>query len=86
MVSSSAVIQLFILILFCDLDGLLENVVVCRGFSKTLGAQSWRLAYVVSHPETIKLLMSHHDPVYIRYTTSRIHNVSNCKTEECSLY
>jgi len=49
-------------------DQLLENVVVCRGFSKTLGAQSWRLAYVVSHPETIKVLMTHHDPIYISVT------------------
>jgi len=49
-------------------DGLLENVVVCRGFSKTLGAQSWRLAYVVSHPNTITALMAHHDPVYISVT------------------
>jgi histidinol-phosphate/aromatic aminotransferase/cobyric acid decarboxylase-like protein len=42
-------------------------VFVCRGYSKTLGAQSWRLGYAVSHPDTIKDLMTHHDPIYIRY-------------------
>jgi aspartate/methionine/tyrosine aminotransferase len=42
-----------------------EHVFVCRGFSKTLGAQSWRLGYAVSHPNTIKELMNHHDPIYI---------------------
>lgn len=49
-------------------DGLSERVIVCRGFSKTLGAQSWRLAYAVSHPKTITNLMAHHDPVYISLT------------------
>ncbi|ELR25549.1 aminotransferase, class I/II superfamily protein [Acanthamoeba castellanii str. Neff] len=46
-------------------DSLEEHVFVCRGYSKTLGAQSWRLGYAVSHPETIKSLMTHHDPIYI---------------------
>lgn len=45
---------------------------VCRGYSKTLGAQSWRLGYAVSHPDTIKELMSHHDPIYIRYLSTAI--------------
>merc|ERR1711941_140538 len=39
-------------------DSLEEHVFVCRGYSKTLGAQSWRLGYAVSHPETIKSLMT----------------------------
>jgi aspartate/methionine/tyrosine aminotransferase len=46
-------------------DSLEEHVFVCRGYSKTLGAQSWRLGYAVSHPNTIKDLMTHHDPIYI---------------------
>jgi aminotransferase len=46
-------------------DGVEEHVIVCRGFSKTLGAQSWRLGYAVSHPNTIKDIMTHHDPIYI---------------------
>jgi histidinol-phosphate/aromatic aminotransferase/cobyric acid decarboxylase-like protein len=50
-------------------DSLEEHVFVCRGYSKTLGAQSWRLGYAVSHPETIKSLMTHHDPIYIRFVT-----------------
>ena len=50
-------------------DSLEEHVFVCRGYSKTLGAQSWRLGYAVSHPETIKSLMTHHDPIYIRFVS-----------------
>jgi len=46
-------------------DSVEEHVVVCRGFSKTLGAQSWRLGFAVSNPNTIKELMAHHDPIYI---------------------
>ena len=40
-------------------------VVVCRGFSKNLGCQSWRLGYAIANPETIKKLMVTHDPIYI---------------------
>jgi len=46
-------------------DALDAHVVVCRGFSKTLGSQSWRLGFAISHPDTIKDLMTHHDPIYI---------------------
>eukprot|EP01060_Flectonema_neradi_P034590 TRINITY_DN6117_c0_g2_i2.p1 TRINITY_DN6117_c0_g2~~TRINITY_DN6117_c0_g2_i2.p1 ORF type:complete len:273 (+),score=54.14 TRINITY_DN6117_c0_g2_i2:125-943(+) len=45
--------------------GVAENVVICRGFSKTLGAQSWRVGYAVSHPSTIAHMMACMDPVYI---------------------
>jgi aspartate/methionine/tyrosine aminotransferase len=44
-----------------------EHVIVCRGFSKSLGAQSWRLAYMISHPSIISKVMRVHDPVYIRW-------------------
>jgi aspartate/methionine/tyrosine aminotransferase len=46
-------------------DSLEEHVIVCRGFSKTLGAQSWRIGYAVSHPSVIVNLMAQHDPIYI---------------------
>jgi len=46
-------------------ESLKENVIVCRGFSKCLGAQSWRIGYAISHPNTIAQLMTFHDPIYI---------------------
>jgi len=49
-------------------DGLEEHVIVCRGFSKTLGAQSWRLGYAIAHPKIVPELMAHHDPIYISVT------------------
>lgn len=49
-------------------DSLEEHVVVCRGFSKTLGAQSWRLGFAIAHPSVVPELMSHHDPIYISVT------------------
>jgi len=42
-----------------------ENVIVCRGFAKSLGAQSWRCGFAVSTPSLINKLMRVHDPVYI---------------------
>eukprot|EP01059_Diplonema_ambulator_P000846 TRINITY_DN10677_c0_g1_i1.p1 TRINITY_DN10677_c0_g1~~TRINITY_DN10677_c0_g1_i1.p1 ORF type:complete len:391 (+),score=113.56 TRINITY_DN10677_c0_g1_i1:52-1224(+) len=45
--------------------GLDEDVVVCRGFSKTLGAQSWRVGYAVSHKATVASMMAVMDPIYI---------------------
>jgi len=42
-----------------------EHVVVCRGFSKSLGCQSWRVGYVVAAPSTTEKLMRIHDPLYI---------------------
>lgn len=47
------------------LDGALRNVVCCRGFSKSLGCQSWRCGYAVSHPETCMEMMRMMDPLYI---------------------
>jgi aspartate/methionine/tyrosine aminotransferase len=44
---------------------LYKHVLVVRGFSKTLALQSWRLGYVISHPEVISSLMTVHDPIYI---------------------
>eukprot|EP01064_Diplonema_japonicum_P031451 TRINITY_DN5628_c0_g2_i1.p1 TRINITY_DN5628_c0_g2~~TRINITY_DN5628_c0_g2_i1.p1 ORF type:complete len:404 (+),score=65.78 TRINITY_DN5628_c0_g2_i1:45-1214(+) len=46
-------------------NGLDDDVVVCRGFSKTLGAQSWRIGYAVSSKTTISSMMAVMDPVYI---------------------
>ena len=46
-------------------NGVSENIVICRGFSKTLGAQSWRVGYAISHPSTISHMMACMDPVYI---------------------
>ena len=40
-------------------------VITCRGFSKNLGCQSWRLGYIIAHSQTISKLMSTHDPIYI---------------------
>eukprot|EP01089_Gocevia_fonbrunei_P021277 TRINITY_DN81_c0_g1_i1.p1 TRINITY_DN81_c0_g1~~TRINITY_DN81_c0_g1_i1.p1 ORF type:complete len:386 (-),score=67.54 TRINITY_DN81_c0_g1_i1:17-1174(-) len=48
--------------------GLSNHVVVCRGFSKTLAAQSWRLGYAVSSETNIAAMMAHHDPIYISVT------------------
>jgi aspartate/methionine/tyrosine aminotransferase len=42
-----------------------DLVVVVRGFSKVLGAQSWRVGYVVSTPSMIDELMRVADPIYI---------------------
>jgi len=62
--------------IYCDLiwngshfspidEELNENIVVCRGFSKTLGTQSWRIGFIVSHSTTIESTMRMHDPIYI---------------------
>jgi len=62
--------------IYCDLvwkgtfyspihEKLHDHVVVCRGFSKTLGCQSWRVGYVVASPTTAEKLMRIHDPLYI---------------------
>jgi len=42
-----------------------KHVLTIRGFSKTLAVQSWRLGYVISHPDVISSLMTVHDPIYI---------------------
>jgi len=44
---------------------LFKHVIVCRGFSKTLGAQSWRCGYLVAHPTMVERVMRIHDPIYI---------------------
>eukprot|EP01087_Luapelamoeba_hula_P013666 TRINITY_DN390_c0_g1_i1.p1 TRINITY_DN390_c0_g1~~TRINITY_DN390_c0_g1_i1.p1 ORF type:complete len:390 (+),score=64.40 TRINITY_DN390_c0_g1_i1:118-1287(+) len=62
-------------------DELSEKVIVCRGFSKTLGTQSWRLAYIVSHPNTIVSLMAHHDPIYISLSWQQ-HYLARYLTDE----
>lgn len=46
-------------------DSLEDNVVVVRGFSKTLGLQSWRLGFAISSANTIASLMKAADPIYI---------------------
>jgi len=45
--------------------GIRKNVVACRGFSKCMGAQSWRVGYAISAPETILGMMQMMDPLYI---------------------
>lgn len=42
-----------------------DNIVCCRGFSKCLGAQSWRVGYALASEATIQELMPAMDPVYI---------------------
>jgi aspartate/methionine/tyrosine aminotransferase len=36
------------------------HVVVCRGFSKCLGIQSWRVGFLISHPSLVNDLMNIH--------------------------
>jgi len=45
--------------------GLRDNVVSCRGFSKCMGAQSWRCGYAVSTTSTLTGMMTMMDPLYI---------------------
>jgi aminotransferase len=46
-------------------DKFYENVIICRGFSKVLGCQSWRAGYVIAHESLIPKMMLVHDPVYV---------------------
>lgn len=34
-------------------DGVSKYVISCRGFSKNVACQSWRVGYIISHPETV---------------------------------
>jgi len=45
--------------------GLRDNVVVCRGFSKCMGCQSWRCGYAISTEATLATMMQMMDPFYI---------------------
>lgn len=47
------------------IKGIRKNVVACRGFSKCLGAQSWRVGYTLGAPETLQGMMQMMDPMYI---------------------
>lgn len=42
-----------------------KHVVACRGFSKNVACQSWRVGYLISHPETVDAILNFHDPIYI---------------------
>jgi len=42
-----------------------ENIIICRGFSKVLGCQSWRAGYVIAHESIIPKMMVIHDPIYV---------------------
>jgi histidinol-phosphate/aromatic aminotransferase/cobyric acid decarboxylase-like protein len=42
-----------------------KHVVSCRGFSKNVACQSWRVGYLISHPETVDAILNFHDPIYI---------------------
>jgi aspartate/methionine/tyrosine aminotransferase len=46
-------------------DTMPEHVAVIRGFSKSLGLQSWRMGYLVATPQNVNAIMAEHDPVYI---------------------
>jgi aspartate/methionine/tyrosine aminotransferase len=45
-----------------------DHVLVCRGFSKCLGAQSWRTGFLVAARSRIEQVMRVHDPLYISVT------------------
>lgn len=45
--------------------GISKNIVACRGFSKCMGAQSWRCGYALGDPETLKGMMQMMDPMFI---------------------
>jgi len=62
--------------IYCDLvwrgkffspidDQLYEHVIVGRGFSKTLGCQSWRCGFCITAPKMAEKIMRIHDPIYI---------------------
>jgi len=62
--------------IYCDLvwrgnfytpieEKLYDHVIVVRGFSKSLGAQSWRCGYLIASPSTAAKVMAIHDPIYI---------------------
>lgn len=42
-----------------------SHVAVVRGFSKSLGLQSWRMGYLIATPANVVAIMAEHDPVYI---------------------
>eukprot|EP00929_Paragymnodinium_shiwhaense_P123127 TRINITY_DN9662_c0_g1_i1.p1 TRINITY_DN9662_c0_g1~~TRINITY_DN9662_c0_g1_i1.p1 ORF type:complete len:392 (-),score=109.83 TRINITY_DN9662_c0_g1_i1:325-1500(-) len=42
-----------------------DNITVCRGFSKCVGVQSWRVGFVLGSEKTIKEMMPIMDPIYI---------------------
>jgi len=46
-------------------DKLHDHVIVVRGFSKSLGAQSWRCGYLIASPSITAKIMTIHDPIYI---------------------
>lgn len=46
-------------------DELHKHVIVCRGFSKNLACQSWRVGYLISHADTVADILACHDPIYI---------------------
>jgi aspartate/methionine/tyrosine aminotransferase len=48
-----------------QMEPLSENVVVCRGWAKSVAAQSWRIGFLVTHPSRLQQILTAHDPVYI---------------------
>ena len=42
-----------------------RHVISCRGFSKNVACQSWRIGYLISHPDTVAEILAFHDPIYI---------------------
>jgi aspartate/methionine/tyrosine aminotransferase len=42
-----------------------KNIVILRGFSKSLAIGSWRLGYALSHPLTIEKIAVEHDRIFI---------------------
>ncbi|KAJ3165034.1 hypothetical protein HDU88_004753 [Geranomyces variabilis] len=41
------------------------NILVARGFSKILSVGSWRLAYVLGHPDTLAGVATAHDRIFV---------------------
>merc|ERR1712232_430704 len=67
-------------------NGLLEdNIVVCRGFSKCVGVQSWRVGFVMGSEKTMKEMMPIMDPVYI-CTPRDQHAIARYLTESSEDY
>ena len=46
-------------------NGIPENVIAVRGFTKCLGTQSWRLGYLIACSKLVAGIMAEHDPIYI---------------------
>lgn len=62
-----------------------RNVVVCRGWAKSLAAQSWRVGFLVAHPSLTQAVLAAHDPVYIAVSWTQ-YALARYLTEEYADY